>query len=306
MTSQISVGLKSIFWSCFLCLWLGGCFQPDELPQSRKLKKNEDWRNANPALWNKLQKVETRLIRHEMIEPFAERLKIFTFEEAYRIQDVFQSGFEGYYGPKVGYKIAFTNPEAMKKWGMVEPVYGHLYALYALENNGHLRVSRTHHLMIECELAVIIGKEIDQKLRSVSEVKDHVASVHPALDVSDFMFRDAPTKFDIIATGAGAHRYVLGEGQGPRDLFYEDIELSLSHNGERVYHGHARNTMGNPWEALIWIAHKQIRRGASLKKGDIVLLGAVDAPYHPQGSKSQGKLIGDCGALGQVVLSLKP
>ena len=50
-------------------------------------------------------------------------------------------------------------------------------------------------------------------------------------------------------------------------------------NGEEKGNGHGSDVMGEPLEALRWLANGAVQWGAPLRAGDIVLLGSLVQVY---------------------------
>ncbi len=222
---------------------------------------------------------------------------------AYRIQKVLNEHLAKRLGPRSGFKVGYASKASQEHNGMSEPAYGALFARQEVADGGEVRADDFLHFHIETEIAFVLKSAITEPVRTRKQVAAHVASVHPSLDIPDNRFAGAqgtPAPVDLIASGVGAHRYVLGPGTAPGDIELDELVLTLSLNGDEKYRGPAKSLMGSPWTVLIWLANKRLEQGLPLQAGEVVLTGAVDGAHAAQGAAAAGTYVGDCGALGEA------
>jgi 2-keto-4-pentenoate hydratase len=223
-----------------------------------------------------------------------------SIEEAYRIQDQYAERNLRRLGPVTGYKVALAGRAAREAWGVSMPVSAPLFARQERPQGGTVRLKDFVHFHIEAELAFVLGKDIEQPIADIGELKTYVAKIRPAFDIPDGRFESKPTVTDIIATGAGAHRYVLGPEYEPARYDPDRLSLKLLKDGRTVYEGPSRAVLRGQWHSLLWQVNQLVLRGKTLRAGQFVLTGAVDRPYSARGRAARGSYIGDAGALGQV------
>ena len=224
---------------------------------------------------------------------------------AYRIQDLYAQEMQRRLGGITGYKVAFAGKAAQSAWGVSEPVTGPLFEGQRVENGGTVRIADFVQLNIEAELAFALGKLIDRPIKDVAELKKHVKSVHLALDIADNRFSARPTAADVIATGAGAHRYVVGPGNDPAKLDLDGLTIRLTKDGKAVYQGPSKDVLDGQWNCLLWQVNHLIGRGRKLKAGQVLLTGAVDAPYVAKGPAAAGAYAADAGPLGGIKCTVR-
>ena len=53
--------------------------------------------------------------------------------------------------------------------------------------------------------------------------------------------------------------------------------MTLYKNGEKINNGTGADVLGNPAEAVAWLANKLQEFGVQLNKGDVILSGAITA-----------------------------
>ena len=104
-----------------------------------------------------------------------------------------------------------------------------------------------------------------------------------ALELPDFMFSGKPRVSDFVASSVIANAIVLGDALMPLqglDLALE--EVVYEHNGEIVGTYLAAEVMGNPLNALAWLANHLETRGLALEPGDVVMSGAISKMLRPK------------------------
>ena len=238
----------------------------------------------------------------EAVEPLAPpsaRYGPLSVEEAYRVQDRFAAAR----GAIVGYKIAFASRKALEAWGLEEPVYGPLFADQRVEDGGAVTTAVYGQLRFETELAFVLSRAVDGPLADEAELRERIASVHLAFDLPDGgRFSEEPSAADVIATGAGAHRFVLGPPHDPAaaDLDGLTLRAVTPKGAETVYEGRSGAVRGGQWGILLWAVNHLAGRGKTLPAGTIFLTGAVDRACAPAAGAAAGTWIGEGGPLGEI------
>ena len=104
----------------------------------------------------------------------------------------------------------------------------------------------------------------------------------PALEIVDSRIDQWDIKFtDTVADNASSGLYVVGrEGKPLDELEPRDVEMSLTINGEVRSSGNGAACLGDPLEALRWLAVQCHRFGDPLRAGQVVLSGAL-GPFVP-------------------------
>jgi 2-keto-4-pentenoate hydratase len=101
----------------------------------------------------------------------------------------------------------------------------------------------------------------------------------PAIEVIDSRIRDWKIKIqDTVADNASSARVVLAGRIMPiegTDLRY--IGMVLEKNGEVVATGAGAAVLGNPVQAVAWLANKLYEFGITLKSGEIIMSGSFTA-----------------------------
>jgi 2-keto-4-pentenoate hydratase len=180
-----------------------------------------------------------------------------------------------------GYKIAFAGPSAQKKWGVPEPISGRLLRSQQRESGAELPLAEFATPLVEAEVAFV--------MKTATEI----ASIHAAFDIPSIP--PTPTAADVVRLNGCAHRYILGPAHAPEDIDLDAITMSMAHDDAVVYSG-----KGDPRTGLDWLLAHLKARGLSLRPGDVILSGAVAAPFVGKA----GDYVADCGPLGTISFRL--
>ena len=164
--------------------------------------------------------------------------------------------------------------------GVEAPVAGAMLRSSMWHGGHRFVVAPPRVLGVECEIAVRVGRHLDRRDRpySVDEVADAVAASMAAIEVVedryfDHLSMDAPT---LVADDFYHHASVVGEENDsvdPRSL--KHLTSAMTINGEMVGHGRGSDILGDPLEALAWLANALSERGVPLMNGDVVSLGSM-------------------------------
>jgi 2-keto-4-pentenoate hydratase len=219
--------------------------------------------------------------------------------DAYAIQDAI---IEQFGLPIAGWKVALTNDEAMERAGASEPAAGPLFAPYIGANPGVIDRHGGCVAGFECEFAFRLanGLPASGAPYEAADVKGAVESMHPAIEVVGARIANRPALGvrGTVADHAGNFNVVLGHAVPnweERDL----ARCAVRHcvDGDEIAASSGANVLGNPLNALAWLANHLAGRGRELEAGHLVITGAATGPLPaPQGSK----VTGDFGTLGVV------
>ena len=200
-----------------------------------------------------------------------------TIDEAYAVQD----GLAARAGLAVaGYKIGATNARVQARFGVDAPFSGRLFADFVGESPLHVPPGRVNFHTVEPEFDFVMGRALAPRAAPYSreEVREAVASVHPAIEVPDSRYADwlSMSAADLIADNAIAGLLCLGpaaEGGLTHDLAAQPVIVRV--NGAPASEGAGRNVLGDPWNVLVWLANHLSARNATLEAGHIVTTGSA-------------------------------
>lgn len=201
----------------------------------------------------------------------------------------------------LGYKAALTAGAQQKLFKMTHPVSGVLFRGGVVSPPQHVRLGSARRLMIETEVALVVGTPITAPLRDVDALRAHIRMVAPAVELPELGFADAQalTAADLIAANVGAHQVIVGspavQGVGWLPPL-KDVRVSLKLNGVVVSEGQGSDVAGDPWQAGFWLANRVVKQGAKIEMGQVLYTGAMGKMT----AATNGVYIADYGTLGMI------
>lgn len=261
------------------------------------------------------QKIDTKKMVKEMLAGRKTQTQIssltktygtFNIKRAYQIQSNLANELTEELGPIAGYKVAYASEAARKQFGIPEPASGPLFSLQRVPNDSKIPASHFKEMTLETEVAFTIGKRIDHEIKDVAQMKGYVQWVHTAFDAGNYLFApDAkPTVQDQIASGVGAHVFVLGPVVDPSQVDVDAVRLKLMRNGQVLADSPSTDVMGSPWNSLLWCANHVVKLGGTLEPGMVIVTGTAAPAYKVKGNPIKGYYVGDCGPLGKITMTL--
>jgi 2-keto-4-pentenoate hydratase len=179
----------------------------------------------------------------------------------------------------VGHKIGLTSVSVQKQLGVDQPDYGVLMNAMEYGDLEEIPFSQLIQPKVEAEIAFILDRDLDMVTISLAEVIRSVAYAVPAIEVVDSRIRDWKISiFDTIADNASSAAFILGGAAKKIDRL--DLRLcgmTLDHRGEAVSSGCGGACLGNPLNALTWLARKMVKLEQPLREGQVILSGALGA-----------------------------
>lgn len=185
----------------------------------------------------------------------------------------------------VGRKIGATSKAVQDQLGVDQPDFG--YLLSDMDVSGRHPVSMRTLLQprVEAEVAFRLATDVDPASEddlTLAAVRDAVEVALPALEIVDSRIGDWDITFtDTVADNASSGLYVVGDDGRPlSELEPVDVVMELRVAGEVRSSGTGAACLGDPLEALRWLAVQCHRFGDPLRAGQVVLSGAL-GPFVP-------------------------
>ncbi|MCM3727720.1 fumarylacetoacetate hydrolase family protein [Neobacillus cucumis] len=226
-----------------------------------------------------------------------------TVEEAYQAQELLVQKKLDEGRRIIGPKMGLTSKAKWEQMGVTEPIYGYVFDYMLIDNAGVLPFSELIHPKVEAEIAFLIGDDIEGPGITGSQVLAKTEYVLPALEIIDSRYENFNfTHTDVIADNASTSRVVFGNTlRKPNDFELELVGATLSINGQIKELGAGAAVLGHPANAIAVLANMLARKGDKIKKGQIILSGALtSAILLKVGDVVSGKFDG----LGEVTFSV--
>jgi len=211
------------------------------------------------------------------IEPLRERYPGLTAEDAYAIQRMNVEHHLAQGRRIVGCKIGLTARIVQTQLGVDQPDFGVLLDDMGYGDSEPVPIAVLQQSKIEAEVAFVLGRDLDMEHPGHVDVLRAIDHALPALEIVGSRIADWNIKYvDTVADNASSAAYVLGST--PRKLDELDLRLCgmvMSRRGEPVSVGAGAACLGNPINAVVWLARTMTRLGTPLRAGQLVLSGAL-------------------------------
>lgn len=203
----------------------------------------------------------------------------FTVDDAYAVQmrNVERALASG----KVvsGKKIGLTSKAMQDMFGVDQPDFGHLFSFMEAAD-GTIERSSMIQPKVEAEIAFILSRDLDlDREITAADVIAATDYVVAALEIVDSRIGNWKIGLqDTVADNASSGRYVLGSVRrkiADIDLKAETMAFSL--NGEKRNGGKGTDVLGDPAFCVAWLANAMRKYGTLLRKGEVILSGALSA-----------------------------
>nr|WP_269328157.1 fumarylacetoacetate hydrolase family protein [Kineosporia mesophila] len=129
----------------------------------------------------------------------------------------------------------------------------------------------------EGEIAFVLATDLEDPDLPRERLPQAVSHAVAAIEVVDSRVREWDIAItDTVADNASSGAFVLGREQVPLDAFVpRDVTMRMTVNGTEMSTGTGQACLGDPLDALWWLARTSIEFGAPLRAGEIILSGAL-------------------------------
>jgi 2-keto-4-pentenoate hydratase len=195
---------------------------------------------------------------------------------AYQVQQSFNDNRAGN-SPVVGRKIGATSQAVQLQLGVDQPDWGVLFEDMQFYDGDVIPFERLLQPRVEAEIAFMLGADLMEGSLDVDQCRTAVAYAVAALEIVDSRIRDWDITFaDTVADNASSGLYVLGTDRRTLvDFEPADVLMGLRIDGDLVSSGDGKACLGDPLNALSWLAMRAREFGDPLRAGQVVLSGAL-------------------------------
>lgn len=223
---------------------------------------------------DKLDKAEATCVP---IPPLVETYPGMEEKDAYQIQWMVASRALRAQRHLAGYKIGLTSVEAQKHFNVFEPDYGHLFDSMCINEESEIYLDKLIQPKIEGEIAFVLGHDLKGPGVTPSQVMRAVDYVTTSFEIIDSRIQNWKiTAKDTIADNGSSARYVLaGKKTKLENLSLPHLGMALYKNNEVVITGSGAAVMGNPLNAVAFLANTLAKHDRGLLEGQVILSGSV-------------------------------
>jgi 2-keto-4-pentenoate hydratase len=184
----------------------------------------------------------------------------------------------------VGRKIGVTSEAVQNQLGVDQPDFGVLFDDMEFAEDDVIPMSRLMQPRIEAEVAFVLSEDLDVGPLDVAQIRGAIEYTVAALEIVDSRIENWDISFgDTVADNASSGLYVLGtQRRSLAEVEPVEVDMSMSIDGKEVSTGTGAACLGDPLNAVAWLAHQARTFGEPLRRGQVILSGAL-GPMRPVG-----------------------
>jgi 2-keto-4-pentenoate hydratase len=199
----------------------------------------------------------------------------------------------------VGRKIGLTSPAVQKQLGVDQPDFGVLFADMDVSGESEVPSGRLLQPKAEAEIAFVVKEDLAEADHDPERVRADVEYAVAALEIVDSRIADWDISLtDTVADNASSGLFVLAERRLTLDEFEpREVTMRLYADDRPVSEGNGAACLGDPLNALAWLARTAREFGEPLRAGQVILSGALGPMVPtPPGTRIRAEI----GPLGEV------
>lgn len=198
-------------------------------------------------------------------------------DSAYQVRAAYEAIEAPRRGAVAGYKIGLTTPIMQQLCGVDEPCYGAMFQSEIRRSPAEVRVADFCRVGIETEIAMRLGEDLPQG-GDDDRVAGAVESCMAAIEVLEDLRHDYKrlTAAAMVVGNVWNAGCVLAAPVAEwRKLDLAAVTYRLTINDREIGAGKGGDVMGNPLNALTWLANKLAANGRPLQRGMVVMTGST-------------------------------
>lgn len=216
---------------------------------------------------------------YKPIEQITKTYPDLSLDDAYKIQIINVKRRVSDKNPVTGKKIGLTSLAMQKSLGVDTPDFGFLYKSMEVQN-GVVYKNQILQPRVEGELVFCLNKDLTGDEDDIDSIIEATEYCCPAFEIVGSRIKDWKlTLPDTVADNASCGMYMLADSVriDPNKVDLRQVNMSLYKNGELMNQGKGDAVLGHPAKAVLWLSKIMAKYGVKLKKGDIILSGALTA-----------------------------
>ena len=211
------------------------------------------------------------------INPFTETNMAISVSDAYQIQLNYVEERIRNGAAIKGKKIGLTSKAMQEMLGVDRPDYGHILDDMIFSEGTPIDADRFIAPRVEFEIAFVLKQSLKGPGITLEDVKQAIDYAIPAAELIDSRIKDWKIKFeDTVADNGSSAGAVFGKNKKRlEDLDLPNIKMTVYQNGEFLDQALGSAVMGNPLEAVVWLANALGEYDITLNTGEVILAGAL-------------------------------
>ena len=202
----------------------------------------------------------------------------FTLEEAYEVQKCVAEKKIKQGNKMIGKKIGFTSQAMRDALGIDQPDYGNLFSDAIYPQGVPMQRDRFIIPKVEGEIAFLLKDDIKGPNCTAYDVIKATEGVIACLEFIDSRWGAGFSFYDSISNNGSCGGFMLGSKMLKLDrLDLRHVGLYMTKNGKLVNSALGVEVMGDPINAVVWLANQMAEHGTYLKAGEVILSGSLVA-----------------------------
>lgn len=184
-----------------------------------------------------------------------------------------------------GKKIGLTSEAVKQMLGVDQPDFG--YLLDSMEVvQGTIKRAQMIQPKAEGEIAFVLKEDLQGPNVSVEDVLRATDYVCAAIEIVDSRIKNWQIGIiDTVADNASSGMYLLSERKVyPQDVDLKAVTMQFYKNGKLINERQGTAALGDPAYCVAWLANTLYSFGVTLKKGEVILSGALSGMLEVQAS----------------------
>ncbi|MGY1815694.1 2-keto-4-pentenoate hydratase [Blastococcus sp. SYSU D00820] len=177
----------------------------------------------------------------------------------------------------VGRKIGLTSEAVQRQIGVDQPDFGVLFDDMAYADGAAVPHGAVLQPKAEAEVAFVLGADLAEGELDLARVRAAIDHAVAAIEVCGSRVAGWDITFaDTVADNASSGVYVLGSQRRTLAGFEPaEVTMSMTVDGTEVSTGTGAACLGDPLNAVLWLARTAREFGEPLRAGQVVLSGAL-------------------------------
>ncbi|AQT81000.1 2-keto-4-pentenoate hydratase [Mycolicibacterium litorale] len=213
------------------------------------------------------------------VAPLTERYRGMDVTDAYAIQRTNLARRLASGRTLIGHKVGLTSQPMQALLGVDEPDFGYILDDMLVRHGASVPRSRFCAPRVEPEVAFLLREPLRGDPVTAHDVRAATEAVAVALEIVDSRIADwRLTLCDTVADNASSAAVVLG----PWVPLTDDIDLAGAHaslclNGRHADEGLGSAVLGDPANAVAWLANTLAPLGTDIEPGQFIMSGSFTA-----------------------------
>lgn len=238
--------------------------------------------DPDPTVLEAVERLEQAARSGEACPPVRDLLGETDLDLAYAVQHELAQRRSRSGARVVGRKIGLTSPAVQAQLGVDQPDFGVLFDDMDVSTHEQVPTSALLAPRAEAEVAFVLGADLEGDDLDIETVRAAVEHAVAAIEIVDSRIAGWDIRItDTIADNGSSGLFVLGDRRLSLDEFEPvDVQMQMYADDELVSEGTGAACLGDPLEALLWLARTAQQVGDPLRAGQVVLSGAL-GPMRP-------------------------